>query len=49
MATAPEDRPLPDQVDGAPHPRQTARLIGQAAAERDFLDAHATGRMHSAG
>ncbi|KPP93839.1 MAG: DNA polymerase III delta' subunit HolB [Rhodobacteraceae bacterium HLUCCA08] len=47
MATAPEDRPLPDQVDGAPHPRQTARLIGQAAAERDFLDAHATGRMHS--
>lgn len=47
MATAPEDRPLPDRVDGAPHPRETARLFGQYAAERDFLDAHATGRLHS--
>ena len=47
MATALEDRPLPDQVEGAPHPRETARLIGQAAAEQDFLEAHASGRMHS--
>lgn len=47
MATAPEDRPLPDQVDGAPHPREALRLYGQDAAERVFLDAHATGRLHS--
>jgi DNA polymerase-3 subunit delta' len=36
----------PDQVEGAPHPRDTHRLFGQSAAEREFLDAYATGRLH---
>jgi len=47
MATAVEDRPLPDQIEGAPHPSQTPTLFGQARAEADFLDAFATGRLHS--
>ncbi len=38
----------PDRVDGAPHPRETVRLIGQDAAERNFLAAHASGRLHHA-
>lgn len=41
-----DDQPQPDRIDGAPHPRDTARLIGQAAAERTFLDALASGRLH---
>ncbi len=40
--------PEPDRVEGAPHPRDTARLIGQEAAEAAFLDAFATGRLHHA-
>lgn len=47
MALAPEDRPRPDQIDGAPHPSQTAQLFGQSRAEADFLDAFTSGRMHS--
>jgi DNA polymerase-3 subunit delta' len=47
MATAPEDHPLPDQIEGAPHPSQTATLFGQSRAEADFLDAFTTGRLHS--
>ena len=35
-----------DQIEGAPHPRDTPRLFGQGAAERIFLDAFAQGRMH---
>ncbi len=42
-----ETIPEPDRVEGAPHPRETAQLFGQARAERDFLDAHAAGRLHS--
>lgn len=42
------DTPPPDQVPGAPHPRETPRLIGQAAAEAEFLDAYASGRLHHA-
>ena len=38
--------PEPDRVEGAPHPRATARLIGQEEAEAAFLDAFAGGRMH---
>lgn len=38
--------PQPDQVDGAPHPRETLRLIGQDSAERAFLDAYAADRLH---
>ncbi len=45
---APEDRPEPDRTDGAPHPRETGRLVGQAAAEAAFLDACRAGRLHHA-
>lgn len=36
----------PDQIEGAPHPRDTLKLFGQSAAEQTFLDAFATGRLH---
>ena len=39
-------RPEPDRVEGAPHPRETACLIGQGAAERAFLDVFNSGRLH---
>jgi DNA polymerase-3 subunit delta' len=39
--------PEPDRIEGAPHPRETRRLFGQAQAEADFLDAFQSGRMHS--
>ena len=38
----------PDRLPGAPHPRETAVLFGQAAAEARFLEAAATGRIHHA-
>ena len=41
-----DTRPEPDRVDGAPHPRETARLIGQGGAEAGFLEAYNAGRMH---
>lgn len=47
MAKDPEERTLPDQIEGAPHPSETRQLFGQSRAEADFLDAFATGRMHS--
>ena len=40
--------PEADRAPGAPHPRETPRLIGQEAAEREFLDAYGTGRLHHA-
>ena len=40
--------PEPDRADGAPHPRETARLIGHAAAEAEFLSAFRQGRLHHA-
>ncbi len=46
MATT--DHSPPDQVPGAPHPRDTAHLIGQDAAEAEFLDAFGSGRLHHA-
>ena len=36
----------PDQVLGAPHPREAAQLYGQDAAQAAFLDAFNTGRLH---
>ncbi|HMO71597.1 MAG TPA: DNA polymerase III subunit delta' [Paracoccaceae bacterium] len=52
MARAPKTDapplPEPDRQDGAPHPRDTGRLFGQAAAEAAFLDAFAGGRLHHA-
>ena len=44
--TDPETMPLSDQVDGAPHPRETLKLIGQQHAEEQFLDVFASGRLH---
>lgn len=41
-----DDIPQPDRVDGAPHPRETHRLIGQDAAQSAFLEAFNTGRLH---
>ncbi|MBC7132886.1 MAG: DNA polymerase III subunit delta' [Roseovarius sp.] len=41
-----EALPEPDRAEGAPHPRETARLFGQGAAEAEFLEAAATGRLH---
>ena len=50
MARAPaaeaEALPEPDRVEGAPHPRETAHLYGQAAAEAAFLDSYRRGRLH---
>ena len=38
--------PEPDRIEGAPHPRETLHLYGQAAAEAAFLDAYTHGRLH---
>lgn len=38
----------PDQIEGAPHPRETRKLFGQAAAEQAFLEAFISDRMHHA-
>jgi DNA polymerase-3 subunit delta' len=40
--------PEPERLDGAPHPRDTDRLIGQDAAQQAFVDAFNTGRLHHA-
>ena len=40
--------PEPDRVEGHPHPRETAALHGQNAAERRFLDAWSGARLHHA-
>jgi DNA polymerase-3 subunit delta' len=46
MADDLSDLPEPDRIEGAPHPRDTARLYGQAAAEAAFLAAFNSGRLH---
>ncbi|MFD2738824.1 DNA polymerase III subunit delta' [Sulfitobacter aestuarii] len=43
-----DDHPQPDAIPGAPHPRDTVRLIGQEAAEAAFLNAFNTGKLHHA-
>lgn len=52
MARAPvtELEPVPeaDRIEGAPHPRVTRRLFGQARAEDAFLQAARAGRLHHA-
>lgn len=40
------DLPQPDRIEGAPHPRETVRVIGQAHAEQEFLTAYNSGRLH---
>ena len=42
-----QDPPRPDQITGAPHPRESQTLFGQSSAEADFLNAYTTGRLHS--
>ncbi|WP_163846458.1 DNA polymerase III subunit delta' [Pseudooceanicola aestuarii] len=41
-----DTRPEPDRVDNAPHPRETPVIHGQDAAQAEFLDAFASGRLH---
>ena len=41
-----EETPAPDQVPGAPHPRQTQNLFGQSKAEQAFLSAFNADRLH---
>lgn len=43
-----DDLPEADRAEGAPHPRHTAQLFGQTAAEDTFLDATKEGRRHHA-
>ncbi len=43
-----EDVAFPDRLPGAPHPRDTAALIGQDAAQAAFLDAFNSGKLHHA-
>eukprot|EP00918_Siedleckia_nematoides_P088901 GHVU01195488.1.p3 GENE.GHVU01195488.1~~GHVU01195488.1.p3 ORF type:complete len:143 (-),score=18.58 GHVU01195488.1:344-772(-) len=43
-----DDIPQPDRIEGAPHPRDTERLIGQDSAETAFLEAFNSGKMHHA-
>jgi len=40
------DFPEPDRIEGAPHPRETARLIGHEGAQADFLQSYNAGRLH---
>ncbi len=40
------DFPEPDRVEGAPHPREAARLIGHRAAQDGFLSSFRAGRLH---
>ena len=42
------DLPEADRIDGAPHPRETERLFGQDDAQRDFLEAFNSNRLHHA-
>lgn len=42
----PDTLPEPDRLEGAPHPRETARLFGHAAPEAEFLAAWRGGRLH---
>lgn len=43
-----DETPGPDQIPGAPHPRETPNLFGQAEAETSFLQAFNAGRLHHA-
>lgn len=38
----------PDQIEGAPHPRETPVLYGQETAQAAFLEAYASDRLHHA-
>ena len=42
------DFPEPDRIEGAPHPRETARLFAHTAAQSEFLGSFKSGRLHHA-
>ena len=44
-----DDLPSPDQAPGAPHPRETAELFGQDAAQAAFGDLDLTAVFGAAG
>jgi len=46
MSADPDDIPQPDQIEGAPHPRNAPKLIGQNDAETAFLEAFNSDRLH---
>lgn len=48
MAEPKDPLPEPDRLEGAPHPRETQVLFGQAAAEAEVLRAYRSGRLHHA-
>ena len=43
-----EGLPDSDRQEGAPHPRETGVLFGQARAEAELLDSYRAGRLHHA-
>ncbi|NJM35133.1 MAG: hypothetical protein HC850_10975 [Rhodomicrobium sp.] len=43
-----EAPPEADRLDGWPHPRETAHVVGHEAAEKMFLAALDSGRLHHA-
>ena len=43
-----EEFPESDRAPGCPHPRETYDLIGHAEAEKRFLAAQSSGRLHHA-
>jgi len=42
------DVPEPDRLGNLPHPREMLSLLGQGAAEAEFLALHASGTLHHA-
>lgn len=46
MNPSDETPPEPDRVEGAPHPRETLALMGQAESEVAFLEAYNAQRLH---
>ncbi len=46
MSASYDDIPESDQIEGMPHPRDAARLIGQDSAEAAFLKAFNSDRLH---
>ena len=43
-----EALPQSDQIEGAPHPRETTRMFGHTKPQQDFLDAFNADRLHHA-
>ncbi|MBV1864644.1 MAG: DNA polymerase III subunit delta' [Rhodobacteraceae bacterium] len=43
-----DEIPEPDCAEGAPHPRETQKILGQSGAENTFLQAFNSSRLHHA-